>query len=412
MKTRQLSKVEDLSIFSGLPCFDEMLHVGRPNIGDRKILMKRIKGVLDRKWLTNNGPEVQEFESRLKDILGVKHCIAVCNATVALELTIRALGMTGEVIVPSFTFIATAHALQWQRITPVFCDIDPATHCLNPASVEQMITPLTTGIISVHLWGQTSNIGRLIDIAQSHKLKLLFDAAHAFGCSYQDKLIGNFGSAEVFSFHATKFLNSFEGGAVATNDDELAETIRLMKNFGFQGYDRVIYVGTNGKMTEMSAAMGLTSLDSMGKFIRVNHANYECYRECLANVTGLHILTYDQSQKQNYQYIVVEVDDHAGLSRDEIIAVLHRENVFARRYFYPGCHQMEPYRSLQPHAHLLLPETERLIHRVMLLPNGTSIGKHEIDAIVSIIRIALDNADSVRKVLSSSSNNKVVRIDS
>jgi hypothetical protein len=232
------SQIDDLAIFGGQPLFKEKQHVGRPNLGDpagicyaaRTQLLDRINDMLDRDWLTNRGPFVQEFERRIADYLGVKHCISVCNGTIALELAIRALGLTGEVIVPSFTFIATAHALQWQEITPVFCDIDPITHTIDPNKIESMITPRTSGIIGVHVWGQPCNVEKLTAIAQKHNLKLMFDAAHAMGCSYQGQMIGNFGSAEVLSFHATKFLNSFEGGAIVTNDDLLAKKIILMEN--------------------------------------------------------------------------------------------------------------------------------------------------------------------------------------
>lgn len=246
-------KLNDLAIFGGTPTFVDKLHVGRPNIGNRENLLSRINDILDRKWLTNNGIYVQEFERQIAEFVGVKHCIATCNATVALEIAIRAVGFTGEVIIPSFTFIATAHALKWQEIIPVFCDIDPHTHNIDPNKIVQSITPRTTGIIGVHLWGRPCNVEALSEIADTHNLKLMFDAAHAFGCSHQGRMIGSFGDAEVFSFHATKFLNTFEGGAIVTNSDELAEKIRLMTNFGFAGYDRVIYIGTNGKMNEVSA---------------------------------------------------------------------------------------------------------------------------------------------------------------
>src|SRR5258708_490010 len=225
--------IDDLALFGGPPAFTEILHVGRPNIGNRQKFEARVDDILDRRWLTNGGRYVQEFEQCITELTGVRHCIAMCNATVALEIAIRALGMTGEVIVPSFTFIATAHALQWQGVRPVFCDIDPQNHTIDPARVEQLITPQTTGIIAVHLWGGVCNIEALSEIATRRGLKLLFDSAHAFGCSYKGGMIGAFGDAEVFSFHATKFLNSLEGGAVMTNNDELARKIRLMKNFGF-----------------------------------------------------------------------------------------------------------------------------------------------------------------------------------
>src|ERR1035441_9571296 len=254
--------------------FPSPLHVGRPNQGNRQRLIERINDMLDRNWLTNNGPFVQEFEKRVAEFVGVKHCIAMCNATVALEIATRALGLKGEVIVPAFTFIATAHSLQWQEITPVFCDIDPRTHNLDPARVEELITPKTTGIIGVHLWGRPCDVEALTEIAQRRNLTLMFDAAHAFGCSYGGKMIGGFGLAEVFSFHATKFCQTFEGGAIVTDNDELATKIRLMKNFGFGGYDNVIYIGTNGKMTEICAAMGLTNLESLEDFVAANRRNY------------------------------------------------------------------------------------------------------------------------------------------
>src|SRR4051812_43433274 len=249
--------------------------------------------MLDRRWLTNDGPFVQEFEKKICEFIGVRHCVAMCNATIALEIAARALELKGEVIVPSFTFIATAHALSWQEITPVFCDINPVTHNLDPIKVEQMITPRTSGIIGVHTWGRSCDVDALAEVARRHKVKLMFDAAHAFGCSYKGRLLGAFGEAEVYSFHATKFLNTFEGGAVVTNNDELAKKMRLMKNFGFAGYDNVIHPGTNGKMCEVSAAMGLTGLESFDTFVETNRANYDEYRRALSNISGVSLMAYD-----------------------------------------------------------------------------------------------------------------------
>ena len=293
------NRVEDLAVFGGRRTFSEPLHVGRPNIGDRERLLARMNELLDRRWLTNNGPFVQEFERKLAILLGAKHCIAMCNATIALEISIRALDLEGEVIVPSFTFIATPHSLEWQKITPVFCDIDPLTHNIDPARVEQMITPRTTAIIGVHVWGRACNIEALTEIAKRRNLKLLFDAAHAFGCSYKGRMIGNHGQAEVLSFHATKFFNTFEGGAVVTNDDDLAAKIRLMKNFGFTNYDQVMYIGTNGKMNEVSAAMGLTGLESLDQFIAVNKRNYQHYRKYLKDISGISLIMYNDNEKCN-----------------------------------------------------------------------------------------------------------------
>jgi dTDP-4-amino-4,6-dideoxygalactose transaminase len=397
---RTKTTLEDLAIFGGLPAFEDKLHIGRPNIGDTNAVLERIKQALDSRWLTNNGPFVQEFESRIARFLGVKHCIAMCNATVALEIAIRALGLTGEVIVPSFTFIATSHALQWQEIKPVFCDINPETHNIDPKRVEELITPRTTGIIGVHLWGRACDVAALSDIAERHNLKLLFDAAHAFACSHNGKMIGNFGEAEVFSFHATKFFNTFEGGAVVTNNDELAAKVRLMNNFGFQGYDNVIYIGTNGKMSEVSAAMGLAGLDSLSEFIAVNRRNYDVYRQSLDGLPGVRLFLHETTQERNYQYIVLEIDeDDAKVSRDTVMKVLWAENVLARRYFYPGCHRMEPYRSFFPHVGLLLPETEELVKKVLILPTGTAIGTGDIQGICRIIRLVIEHSAELQEMI-------------
>jgi dTDP-4-amino-4,6-dideoxygalactose transaminase len=334
-------------------------------------------------------------------MIGVRHCIAVCNATVGLEIAIRAAGLSGEVIVPSMTFIATAHALQWQEITPVFCDIDPRSHNIDACRVEDMITPRTSGIIGVHLWGRPCDVEALAEIARRRKLALLYDAAHAFGCSYRGRMIGRFGDAEVLSFHATKFLNTFEGGAVVTNDDDLAAKVRLMKNFGFAGYDNVIYIGTNGKMSEVSAAMGLTSLESLDELIAVNYRNYKQYQHGLEGIPGVHLATYDETEKCNYQYIVLEIDEAVTqVSRDQLVDILWAENVLARRYFFPGCHRMEPYRSYFPHAGLLLPHTERLVTRVLSLPTGTAVGEDEIGQVCRIIELAIENGIEVRQRLS------------
>jgi dTDP-4-amino-4,6-dideoxygalactose transaminase len=388
--------LKELGILGGKPLFGETLHVGRPNIGNRQKLIRQLEGILDRRWLTNNGPLVQEFERELAEFLGVEHCITMCNATVGLEIAIRAAGLTGEVIIPSFTFVATAHALQWQEITPVFCDVDPQTHNMDPNQIEHLITPRTTGIIGVHVWGRACDIAALQGIANKHRLKLLFDAAHAFGCSHRRRMIGGFGNAEIFSFHATKFFNTLEGGAIATNDDDLAAKIRLMKNFGFHGLDNVICVGTNGKMNEFSAAMGLTGLESLERFVAANYRNYRLYQQMLEDIPGVQLVTFDEDEQCNYQYIVLEIEEDAThISRDQLVDILHAENVRARRYFYPGCHRMEPYRSCLPNAHLVLPETEKLVQRVLSLPTGTAVGEREIGPICQTLRLSINNAEEL-----------------
>jgi dTDP-4-amino-4,6-dideoxygalactose transaminase len=394
------TSVNDLALFGRAPAFQDALHVGRPNIGNRKSFEDRIRDILDRRWLTNEGRYVQEFEERIAALVGVEYCIATCNATIALEIAIRALGMTGEVIVPSFTFIATAHILQWQQVTPLFCDIDPNTYNLHPERVEAMITPRTTGILPVHVFGRPCDIDDLSEIASRRGLRLLFDSAHALGCSYRGRMIGGFGDAEVLSFHATKFLNSMEGGAIVTNDGVLARKCRRMRNFGFSDYYKTDDVGINGKMTEVCAAMGLSSLEAMAEIVAVNQRNWERYRETLKTFPGISIMKYDPTEQNNYHYIVIEVDPEiAPLNRDELLAVLNKENILAQRYFWPGCHRMEPYRSLYPSAHLFLPQTERIAAQVLTLPNGQTITPEIIHLICNIIRTGFDNAGRVRELL-------------
>jgi dTDP-4-amino-4,6-dideoxygalactose transaminase len=389
-----------LAIAGSAPHFSEPLHVGRPNIGDKAQLMRRFEEIIERRWFTNDGPSVREFERKIAEFTGVKNCVNICNATVALEIAIRALELRGEVILPSYTFVATAHALQWQEITPVFADIDPKTLNLNPNCLERLITPRTTGVIGVHLWGRPCDTNAIEQIARKHRLKVLYDAAHAFGCSHQGKMIGNFGECEVLSFHATKFINSFEGGAILTNNDALAEKIRLMRNFGFAGFDRVTYLGTNGKMTEICASMGLTSLDSMDKVIQTNKDNYETYQKELDRVRGLTLLRYDRDERSNYHYVVLQVDPVSSpLNRDELVEVLHAENVLARKYFWPGCHRMEPYRSLFPSASLLLPNTELKSAQILVLPTGQCVSRQDIVAICNIIKSALEQSRDVRRIL-------------
>jgi dTDP-4-amino-4,6-dideoxygalactose transaminase len=393
-------KITELAIFGGLPTFEEKLHVNCPNIGSREILLQRINDILDRKWLSNNGPLVQEFEQRIASLLGVKHCIATYNATVGLEIAIKACELKGEVIIPSFTFIATAHALQWGGIEPIFCDIDPLTHNIDPQKIEALITEKTTGIMGVHLWGRGCDVKAVSEIARRYNLKLLFDAAHAFGCSYKGQMIGNFGNAEVFSFNATKFCNSFEGGAIVTNDSELAKKIRRMKNFGFSDCDRVDELGINGKMNEVSAAMGLTSLESIDDFININLKNYKQYQQELSNISGVKLITYDEAERCNYQYVIVEIDESIiGISRDLIYKILRDENILARRYFYPGCHQMEPYRSRIADMGLMLTNTRHLAARVLALPTGTAIGTKEISHICQILRLATTGGNLINEML-------------
>jgi dTDP-4-amino-4,6-dideoxygalactose transaminase len=399
LSLKQPVALEDLAIFGGSPRFGEAaLHVGRPNLGSRERLLDRIGAIYDRRWLTNDGPFVTEFEERVAHLSGTKHCVAISSGTLGLQLVARALDISGEVIVPAFTFVATAHALAWLGLTPVFCDVDRRTHTIDPDSVADLVTSRTSAVVGVHVWGRPCEVDRLAEVARACDLRLIFDAAHALGCSHHGEPIGGFGDAEVFSFHATKVASAAEGGAVTTNDGELAGRLRLMRNFGFAGYDTVVELGTNGKMSELAAAVGLTSLDELEFFIAHNRRNHLLYERELRDIPGLELMPYDDAERHNHHYVVVEVSEDAprDLRRDDLIAVLRAENVLARRYFYPGCHRMDPYLGVDGAPVANLPATDDLTARVMVLPTGTAIDEAEIEAVCSILRACVRHAGDVR----------------
>lgn len=390
-------QVSQLALLGGRPAFAEGLHVGRPNVprgAARVRFLKRMAEILDRQWLTNHGPVVSEFEQEIARLTGARHAIAVCNATQGLQVAAKACELTGEVIAPAFTFIATAHALNWIGLQPVFADVDPATHTIDPKQIEKLITPRTSAIVATHLWGRPCAVEQIEKIARWHELPVIYDAAHAFGCSHRGQMIGSFGNAEVFSFHATKFINCGEGGAITTNDDELAARMKRLVNFGFEGFDRVVDAGTNAKMSEAAAALGLAGLEMMDEIIETNRKNHAAYQAGLDDLPGVRLLPNDEREARNYQYVVIEIEaSQAGLSRDQLRDVLWAEGIMARRYFSPGCHRMEPYLTerAERHLHQSLPVTERLAESVLTLPTGTSVGEEEIARICHIIRFSCEH---------------------
>ena len=379
--------VDDLAIFGGRSAFLYPLRVGRPNKIDRARLFDRLNWTLDNQWLTNGGPLAREFEDRIAELARVRHCVATCNATSALQLLVHAAGLTGEVVMPSLTFVATAHSVRWLGLEPVFCDIDPRTGCLDVAAAETAITARTSAIIGVHLWGRACAVDELEKLAADKGIPLFFDAAHALGCTSSGHAVGGFGDAEVFSFHATKVVNAFEGGAVVTDDDELARQVRALHNFGI-GLDGVNAAGgTNGKLSEASAAMGLTSLDAFAESIRHNQANYQFYRSELDGLAGVGVVEFPRHERNNYQYVIVEIDEEiTGISRDLLMHLLRAERVEVKPYFSPACHQQEPYLSRRP---VQLPHTERLASRVLAVPTGTTVAREDVRRVCNIIRLAV-----------------------
>lgn len=379
-----VAELDRLALFGGTPAFAEARHVGRPNVGDRQRVLSLIGSALDSRWLSNDGPLVDAFEAKVAELHGVDHVVAVANATVGLQLAARALGVTGEVLMPSFTFVGSAHAMGWLGLEPVFCEIGADTHTLDPAAVERAIGPRTGAIMGVHLWGRPRGARALAEVASAHGLPLIFDAAHAVGGTT------GLGDVEVLSFHATKVVNSAEGGAILTGDAQLAERLRRMRNFGFLDYDTVGMLGTNAKMNELSAAMGIASLERFDHFVAVNRRNHEAYAEGLRGIEGVRLLTYDEAERPNYHYVVLEVD--AAL-RDDLIAVLQAENVRARRYFHPGCHRHDPYRA----AKQSLPVSEAVSARVVTLPTGEAMSPEDVARVCSVIRVAAEAAPELRQ---------------
>ena len=398
------AKFENLAIFGGPPTFAEHLHVGRPAIGNVEDVLDRIRESLVSRTLTNNGPFVREFERRICDVTQTKHAIAVTNATQGLQMTIRALGMKGSVIVPSFTFVATAQALHWQGIKPVFCDVDPQTHCIDLRDVERKISSNTDigGIVGVQMWGRACDVDGLTELASRHNVPLLLDAAHAFGSKHNGLPIGNGGDAEVFSFHATKIVNAFEGGAITTNDEQLADQLRLMRNFGFADYDSVVHSGTNAKMCEAAAAMGITSIESLDKFLAINRAALEQYRVGLDAIPGMELLVRLLDPDSNCQYAVVEVNESAfGMSRDRLLEVLWAENILARKYFSPGCHRVPFLAGEKPPK---LPITDALCGHVLQLPTGSAVDCDQIGQICDLLHtIAMHAKEIVKRIEQSGS---------
>jgi len=385
------------------PVFKNKVYFGRPNLVNTKSLFKKYRQILKNNWLTNDGPFVQEFEKAIANYIGIKHCVVVCNATLGLEILERALNLSGEVILPSMTFVASPNSLLWQGIKPVFCDIDINTWNIDPTKVENLITPNTTAIMGVHVFGRPCDTKNLEKIAKAHRLHLFYDAAHAFGCSHQGLMIGNFGDAEVFSFHATKFFNSIEGGAIVTNNDLLAENLKSIRNFGFSGHDKTTLLGINAKMNEFSAAFGLTSFEHIDKILNINQQNYLLYSQELSNIPGIRLINFNPREKNNYQYVQLEIDkDIAHISRDQLVKVLWTENIIVRRYFYPGCHRLEPYNSTMPSLDSKLSVTNLLTNRLITLPTGIEINKYKIHKICKLIKYCIKHGAEISQLFTSS----------
>lgn len=345
------------------------------------------RDIFERQYYTNHGPLAQTLEHRLSAVLGVRHAICVSNATIGLMMLGEAFGLRGKVITSAFTFIATAQALNWVGLEPVFCDVEPETHQLDPTCVEALIDPDVSAILPVNLWGDCCAIPQLQDIATRHGLRLFFDSAHGFGCRFDDRPLGGFGHAEVFSFHATKVLSAAEGGCITTNDDALAGKLRNIRSSYGAGVPVPVVKTSNGRMSEAHAAIALLNLDEFPRFLDRNRQIFDRYSAGLSGIEGLRLHRPGRTSATNHQYIVCDVDESAfGMSRDALLQHLRRHNIVARRYFYPGVHRCPPFNDLPRPG--TLPVTERLTGCLLQLPSGALVQDDDVRMICRIIRNA------------------------
>ena len=361
------------------------VYVTQPYLPPLEEFMPYLEKIWESKCLTNGGPFHQQLEKALCDYLGVSHLALFTNATIALVTSLQALRITGEVITTPYSFVATAHSLVWNGITPVFVDIDPMTLNLDPDKIEAAITPQTTAIMPVHCYGHPCDVDRIQKIADNYGLKVIYDAAHAFGVQCHCGSVLNHGDLSVLSFHATKVFNTFEGGAIICHDAKTKQRIDQLKNFGFVDEVTVVAPGINGKMSEICAAFGLLQLRHVDHAIARRREIDRTYRTQLENVTGITCLADAGEISANYAYFPVLVGPEYPISRDDLYAKLKEQGIFARRYFYPLISEFPMYRGMRSSAPSNLPIANMAAQRVICLPIYPALSVNEIDKIVSII---------------------------
>lgn len=366
---------------------DKKIFVTQPSLPPLGDFIPYLEKIWENKWLTNNGEFHQKFEQALAEYLGVKYVSLFTNGMIALQIGMQALRITGEVITTPFTFVATTHAIHWNNCTPVFCDIEPDTFTLDPAKVEALITPRTTALMPVHVYGNPCRHEELRRIADTYGLKLFYDAAHVFGVRKDGVSVCSWGDLSMLSFHATKVFNTFEGGALITDDENLKKRIDFLKNFGFADEITVVAPGSNGKMDEFRAAFGLLQLELVEREIAKRQKVARRYREALKDVPGIRMLQDQPGVKHNYAYFPVEV--HAkeyGHSRDALYDKLKANDIYSRRYFYPLCSDFPTYRGLPSATRANLPVATETAANILCLPIYAELAAEEQDRIIRIIR--------------------------
>lgn len=364
----------------------EPIYVTRPYLPPLEEFIPYLKQIWDNKRLTNNGPYHKELEKALCEYLGVSHISLFSNGTLALMVALHALRITGEVITTPYSFVATTHSLHWNGIQPVFVDIDPVTFNIDPQKIEAAITPRTTAIVPVHVYGNPCDVDEIQRIAETHGLKVIYDAAHAFGVHCNGKSVLNCGDLSVLSFHATKIFTTIEGGAIVCHDEEMKRCIDFLKNFGFADEVTVVTPGINAKMNEFQAAFGLLQLKHINHILS-RSAEIDCrYREELKGVPGIRLLHLPAESHQNYSYFPILVEPDYPLSRDALYQNLRDQGIYARRYFYPIISDFPMYRRLPSAAAANLPVAKSVSERVLCLPIYPDLAKDDQNKIIEIIK--------------------------
>ena len=364
------------------------IYVTEPSLPPLEEFIPYLKKIWENKWLTNNGEFHREFEKRLAEHLGVKYVSLFTNGMIALQVGMQALRITGEVITTPFTFVATTHAIHWNNCQPVFCDIELDTFTMDPDKVEALITPRTTAIMPVHVYGNPCHDEALKRIANTYGLKLFYDAAHVFGVKKEGVSACNWGDLSMLSFHATKVFNTFEGGALVTNDEKMKSRIDFLKNFGFAYEVTVVAPGSNGKMDEFRAAYGLLQLERVDGEIAKRKKVAERYRQALKEIPGIQML-YDQLGIQhNYAYFPIRIHaNQYGTSRDGLYDRLKERNIMSRRYFYPLCSDFPTYRSLPSAAPANLPVATKVAQEILCLPMFADLTDEMQQLVINEIRV-------------------------
>lgn len=365
---------------------DNKILVTQPLLPPLEEFVPYLEKIWESKWLTNNGQFHQQLEQALCDYLDVKHICLFSNGTLALITALQALRITGEVITTPFSFVATTHALWWNNIKPVFADIEPHTYNLDPEKVEAAITPNTTAIMPVHVYGNPCKLEAFQQIADTYNLKLIYDAAHAFGVEVNGQSVLNFGDLSVLSFHATKVFNTFEGGAIVCHDEKMKQHIDDLKNFGFRGETTVVAPGINAKMNEIQAAFGLLQLKYIDEAREKRQALAQSYRQRLNNINGLTFLEDHSNIKHAYSYFPILINEQQyGMSRDELYEKLKEKNIFGRRYFYPLISNFPSYQGLPSANKTNLAVANKIAEMVLCLPIYPNLELSETEEICNVI---------------------------